>query len=286
MTGIGSSAVSEDPGSDIGRVWQSPDFSPTRSPNRVTQPQTAPVESRPLEWTVVSWNVLGARRPDLSRLADVLAERSPDVVMLQEVQRGQAEELARRLGMRFTWAFKHNPWRPFFSAWAEGAAILTPHQLGAPAHTQISTAGSKRSWRRRILQWALVGRDDRSAYLVYNAHLTPDAQESEARMGEGRRIAEIVAENGDSPPAIIGGDMNADVGESVLDVIPGRRAETSATNPADAPVVTIDHVVVPDAATVVSADVPEGGAEWRELSDHLPVTVTFSLDWVDGDWVG
>lgn len=256
------------------------------SPERVIRGRLPFVESRQLEWTVVTWNILGARRPDLGRVADVLAERSADVVVLQEVRRPQAEELARRLHMRYTWAFKHNPWRPFFSRWAEGASILTPHQLGVPAHTRISTAGSKWSWRRRILQWALVGREDTSAYLVYNAHLTPHASETDARIGEGRRIAEIVAENGDSPPAVIGGDMNADIGERVLDLIPGSRADTSSTNPADAPVVTIDHVFVPDAASIVSVDVPEGGPEWRELSDHLPVTVTFALDWVDGDWVG
>ncbi|BAN01969.1 hypothetical protein YM304_16550 [Ilumatobacter coccineus YM16-304] len=240
------------------------------------------VETTGLEWAVLSWNVQGTKHTDLERVADVIRNESPDVVVLQEIRRSQATELAERLQMKFTWSFKHHVFSPFFRDRAEGAAILTPHALDAAAHTVISEATSRRSYKRRIAQWALVGRPDTSAYRIYNVHLSPHNRPDQRRL-EAIRVAGLVAEHGDSPPAIVAGDFN-DAGEPiVIATLPGiEHVPPPPTNPSDDPIACLDHVLVPAEARDVSVSVPAGGADWAELSDHLPVTVRFTLDWVQG----
>lgn len=240
------------------------------------------VETTGLEWAVLTWNLQGTKHTNVERVADVISGESPDVVVLQEVRRNQAVELAERLRMKFTWSFKHHPFSPFFPSRAEGAAILTPHALDAAAHTVISQTTSRRSYKRRIAQWALVGRPDTSAYRVYNAHLSPHDRPDQRRL-EAIRIAGLVAEHGEHPPAIVAGDFN-DAGEPiVIATLPGvEHVAPPATNPSQAPVDCLDHVLVPAEARDVSVSVPAGGDEWAKLSDHLPVTVRFTLDWVQG----
>jgi endonuclease/exonuclease/phosphatase family metal-dependent hydrolase len=43
------------------------------------------------------------------------------------------------------------------------------------------------------------------------------------------------------------------------------------------PAQLLDHVLLPAAATDVSVSVPRGGTDWAAISDHLPVTVRFSI---------
>lgn len=238
------------------------------------------------EWAVLTWNVQGTKRTDLDRLGEFISLQSPDVVLLQEVRRSQATELADRLSMAHCWNEKHHPFRPLLPDRAEGAAILTPHELTAPGHEQVSNESSKRSYRRRILQWATITRADVSGYRVYNAHLSPHDLVAE-RLAEANRIAEIVASHGESPPAVIAGDLN-DAGEpAIIAALPGIEALSAPlSNPADVPTQALDHVLVPPTATSVSISAPAGGSEWAELSDHLPVTVRFTLDWVAGGFAG
>jgi endonuclease/exonuclease/phosphatase family metal-dependent hydrolase len=242
------------------------------------------VETIELEWTVLTWNLQGSKHTDIDAVARAIVAQRPDVVALQEVRRDQAVALARTLSMRFTWAFKHHPFSPFFIKRSEGAAILTPHALDAAAHTVISDELSKRSYKRRIAQWALVGRPDTSAYRIYNVHFSPhDAVEE--RRAEAERVSDLVVEHGDAPPAVVAGDLNAGPGEDVIGLLPGIEAiEVPPTNPSDAPTQHLDHVLVPPEARHVSVTVPGSSPEWSSLSDHLPVTVRFTLDWVRGDW--
>lgn len=236
------------------------------------------------EWCVTTWNIRGAGRPDLDDLAAVVRAASPDVVVIQEVRRAQAAALAERLRMRYTWARKHWPWTPLLWRLAEGMAIMTPHALDAAGHTEISDGASSWSYRRRIAQWALVGRADTSAYRVYNAHLSPHEARAERR-AEAVRVAEIVAEHGDAPPAVVAGDFNDHSDPHVIYALPGlEHVVPSPTNPADVPTQVLDHVLLPADAVDVAVSTPAGGPEWAKRSDHLPVTVRFSLDWVVGDF--
>ena len=84
---------------------------------------------------------------------------------------------------------------------------------------------------------------------------------------------------------MVAGDFNDADEPAVIGELPGVEGPATVnTNPSDAPRQRIDHVLVPDKATDITVRVPEGGAEWAALSDHLPVTTTFALDWVEGDF--
>ena len=238
------------------------------------------VETVGREWAVLTWNIQGSKSTDLARVADVIAAESPDVVALQEVRRPQAADLADRLSMSSVWNEKHHPWRPLFPSKAEGAALLSPHTLSDTNHAAVSDVSSRRNYRRRILQRALVERADGSAYRVFNLHLSPHDMH-EARRNEATRISAIARSLSDSPPTIIAGDLNDHGSSEMITLLPGIEAiAPPPTNPSHAPTDCIDHVLVPPAASAVSVSVPAGGTEWAELSDHLPLTVRFTLDWV------
>ena len=244
------------------------------------------METVRLEWTVMTWNIQGTKRTDLDRVAEIIAAARPDVVALQEVRRPQAHALADVLDMRHVWDEKHHLLRPLFPGRAEGAAILTPHTLSDPGHERISDATSMRTYRRRIVQWAVVQRADSSAYRVFNTHLSPHDMADE-RLAEATRITALAAALGDSPPSVVAGDLNDAGAPEIIAALPGIEVLTPPpTNPSKHPTERIDHVLVPPDASDVSVSVPAGGPDWAALSDHLPMTVRFALDWVQGGFAG
>lgn len=236
------------------------------------------------EWTVTTWNIRGSEKPRIAGLAEAIAAEAPDVVLIQEIRRSQATALASRLGMRFSWAEKHAPYTKLAWWTIEGMAIMSPHALDAAGHTELRRGTLRHPWRRRIVQWALVGRPDHSTYRVYNLHLSPHERAPDRRE-EAVRVAEIVRGHGDVPPAIVGGDFNDDLDSSIIYALPGiEHIGVPPANPSDVPTRTLDHVLLPTDATDVSVTVPGGGDDWTALSDHLPVTVRFTLDWVEGEF--
>jgi endonuclease/exonuclease/phosphatase family metal-dependent hydrolase len=253
------------------------------SPGRVRPiGKTGRVVSVARTWTVTTWNVHGAARPPIASIAARLRALPSDVIALQEVRSAQAAALANALGMQHHWSLKHYPWTPLMKAKAEGAAILTPHSLESAGSESLPPAPSRWTYRHRIVLWALVRRADRSAYRVYNVHLTSGGDQAE-RLRQAQHVAALVTAHGGAP-AIVAGDLN-DASAAIVDALPGSEGPATApTNPAGEPTQRIDHVLVPDGATEISVSVPAGGDEWAALSDHLPVTTTFSLDWVEGDF--
>jgi endonuclease/exonuclease/phosphatase family metal-dependent hydrolase len=228
-------------------------------------------------WTVLTWNVRGSAGPDLDAVATRIAAESPDVVALQEIRRSQATSLAHSLSMRYSWAFKHHPFTPAMWWLAEGMSIMSPHALDAAGHTELSEGRSSWSWRRRIAQWALVGRPDRSALRIYNLHLSPHDAPA-ARRAEAVRLTSIVTEHGTEPPAVVAGDFNDADDPQIIYALPGiEHMLPPDTNPSDSPTQLLDHVLLPPEAHGVAVTVPAGGAEWAALSDHLPVTVRFEI---------
>jgi endonuclease/exonuclease/phosphatase family metal-dependent hydrolase len=240
-----------------------------------------PVTTVARRWTVTTWNLRGTERPPLDRVADHLASTSSDVVVLQEVQRAQADDLAGRLAMTHTWARKHYPRTPLLAGQAEGLAILTPHALREPGSRELTKASSW-SWRRRIVQWALVERADHSAYRVVNLHLSPH-DEHDRRVEEAERIREWFVPDAGAP-LVLAGDVNDDGGGVVAALQGVEHVAAPPTCPPERPTTRLDRVLLPAAATGVTVDVPAGGPAWAELSDHLPLTVAFDLDWVQGDF--
>ncbi len=241
-----------------------------------TEPADPPPHSAH-RWAVLSWNVHGAAKPDVAALADAILTESPDVVAIQEIRKGQAASLAGALRMRYSWSLKHSPYTKLMWWRSEGMAIMTPHLLDAVGHTEISDGQPVRSWRRRIAQWGLVGRSDRSMLMIYNLHLSPH-DDADSRRAEAVRVRALVATIGDDPPAVVAGDFNDAGDPSIVDTLPGiEHVVPPMTNPAGVPTQLLDHVLLPAGALDVSVSVPSGGDEWAGLSDHLPVTVRFDL---------
>jgi endonuclease/exonuclease/phosphatase family metal-dependent hydrolase len=234
-------------------------------------------------WTVTTWNLHASAGPPIASVAARLRSLAPDVIALQEVQRRDAASLAKALGMQHHWALKHYPWTPLLRSKAEGMAILTPHTLSATGSASLTPTRSQWSYKRRIVVWGLVARPDHSAYRVYDAHLIGGGATGD-RLDQATRVAALVAEHGGAP-AVVAGDFNDGDEPAVIEALSGIEGPTTAnTNPADTPRQRIDHVLVPAKATDITVRVPDGGAEWAALSDHLPVTTTFALDWVEGDF--
>jgi endonuclease/exonuclease/phosphatase family metal-dependent hydrolase len=243
----------------------------------MTSDSTASGSRARARWTVLTWNLHGSAGPDLDAAAAAIIDESPDIVVLQEVRKRQAASLAGSVRMRYSWVFKHAPYTKLLWWRSEGMAIMTPHLLDAVGHTEISDHQPTRSWRRRVAQWGLVGRADRSMVMIYNLHLSPH-DDHESRRAEAGRVNELVANIGDDPPPIVAGDFNDADDPSVIDALPGvEHVVPAMSNPSDDPIQLLDHVLLPAGATEVTVSVPSGGPEWAAISDHLPVTVRCTL---------
>ena len=230
---------------------------------------------------MLSWNLQGSRRVPTGPVAGAIAAFAPDVVALQEVRRGQARKLARALGMRVTWVLKHNPFTRAGWWLAEGMAILTAHDLDVGKTTVLSHGRSVRTFRRRIMHAASIGRDAATLDL-FNVHLegvVPTRVEQAGRAAEA-----IVAAANDGAVrlarTVVAGDLNApDDPDTLAPFLRLGLADPggSLTSPAVSPIHRVDFLLVPEAAEIVSLSVVVGGQPWASWSDHLPAVVTFSL---------
>jgi endonuclease/exonuclease/phosphatase family metal-dependent hydrolase len=237
-------------------------------------------------WTVVSWNLQGRERPRVLLPSAALGAFDADVVALQEVRWWQAWRIARRLGMRIDWRLKHFPFTRFVFPFAEGAAILTPHELRRRGSTEISPGRPLTTYRRRIAQWATVQRADGETLQVFNAHLSPGSL-ADDRRAEARRLAELVRRRSSGHHQLIAGDLNDADEPEVIEILPlTEHARPAPTNPTIDPSQVLDHVLLPPGAVHERTAVPQTAGIWVQMSDHLPVIVTFRLPGDDAGSAG
>ncbi len=231
---------------------------------------------------VLTWNLQGREEPDLDAVAAEIADRFPDVVVLQEVQRRQALALGARLGWSVEWRFKHWP----VVVAAEGAAVLTPRPVAGVRTTCLAGFLTFWSWRRRI---ALRVDPGDLGLVVVDTHLGAHVSDEERV-----RQAGLVAALAGRGPALVAGDLNDLPGSRTLtafaaagfrDAWPeGAGAdEPGHTNwepgPRDGPPTQrLDYVLVSADLAVVAAECPSpdepGFARYGRLSDHLPLVVS------------
>jgi endonuclease/exonuclease/phosphatase family metal-dependent hydrolase len=228
-------------------------------------------------WTVLTWNVLGREQRHLDRVAAHIRSVIPDVVALQEVRRAQARALARQLGWRVAWRRKHFPYGPMW--WrAEGLALLSPWPISSPRRHSLTPGESIFTYRHRIVLSATVKHDD-EALQVHNVHLASDSPD--ARVAQAARLAAMITAEHIGTGRVVCGDLNVhgDEPEVMRELRPLGLVDhgLDPTNPSNAPRLRLDVVLVPSTATDVVVDVPEPGESWREVSDHLPVTATFTV---------
>jgi len=227
-------------------------------------------------WSVTSWNVRGSGRPPVDALAEVIAEQAPDVVAIQEIRSRQADALAEALHMDMRWSCKHFPYTPVLYRKAEGLAVLSPHRLEDAASAELTLGESWSAYRRRIVQWADVERDD-AGIRIYNAHLA-SGNDAYERRAQAARLTNLVTRHRNRRPVVVAGDLNDDTDVAVIAALPGvEHVAPPPSNPSDVPTQSLDHVLLPREAIEVTVSMPDGGEEWAALSDHLPLTVRFAL---------
>jgi endonuclease/exonuclease/phosphatase family metal-dependent hydrolase len=227
-------------------------------------------------WRVLTWNVRGAARPPLARLAEVIREYEPDAVALQEIQPHQARHLATLLGWQHRWGRKHYPYSHAVWWKAEGLAIMSPHQLERFVRQTISPGVHPWTWRHRVLLAADVVRGDAHLRLV-NTHLAAHASGADQRIAQAGRVAARVRTDA-APLTVVAGDLNAPGEVEVLREFRSvglRDVGGGPTNPSIAPTQRLDYVLIPDHARLVEQAQPDGGEWWWALSDHIPVLVAF-----------
>jgi endonuclease/exonuclease/phosphatase family metal-dependent hydrolase len=234
---------------------------------------------------VLTWNVQGARGLDVATAGELLRAARPDVIVLQEVQRRQAERLAGAVGMAdHRWVLKHWP----VVRRAEGLAVLTQHRLVSSTAFRIRR-GPFWSSRRRIGIDATV---DTGAVVVrvLDVHLSASGD-------AGRRVAEarlLIDRAGSAVPApVIAGDLNDHprdgahvelVGAGWVDAwhrVHGDSAGATNWTPGPRagrePTQRLDYVLAPSGSVVEDAAVlgpPRSPDEMGALSDHLPLVAT------------
>jgi len=229
-------------------------------------------------WRVTTWNILGAKDPDLGEIAGVLREQDIDVAGLQEIRRSQIRRLSKQLGWHYAWARKHYPYSPLVWWRAEGIGIVSPWTVSKRMRTSISPGVSTWIFKHRVLLAATIARRD-GALRVFNTHLASD--DADERIAQAKRVADRLR----ADPArvkIVTGDLNTTDGSEV-EVMREFRTVGLAdpggndTEPANAPFQRLDYVLVPFDSHVNRTHTPEGSDIWRALSDHLPVLVEFEL---------
>jgi endonuclease/exonuclease/phosphatase family metal-dependent hydrolase len=229
-------------------------------------------------WRVLTWNILGSRRPNLDVISEVISGYSPDIVAMQEVRHRQARGLARRLGWRVVWTRKHYPYSPLVWWRAEGLAVLSPHKIDELATVSISPGVSTWTYRHRVAMAATATRrsddePDGSILRLVNTHLA--SHSADDRIAQARRVVPLI---GDRRPAVVAGDLNSvdevevirEFGVACL-IDPGG----DYSSPSIVPRQRLDYVLIPDSAAVTARLTPVGGEQWHQLSDHLPVLVEF-----------
>ncbi len=241
---------------------------------------------------ILTYNVhrcLGSdRRIDVDRIADVIAARAPDIVVLQEVDVGrartggvdQAHKLAQRLGMtsRFNAALT-------VEEELYGDAILTalPERLvkagplpGYAPIPQLETRGAL---------WVAITLAGGVELQVINTHLglVPREQQIQATALAGKAW---LGDEAAKDPLILLGDFNATARtvayrtltrrlKDARALLPGRRRRL-ATFPASMPMLRIDHVFVSGGVKVTRMAAPSDPIA-RVASDHLPLIVDFEV---------
>ena len=231
---------------------------------------------------LVTWNLQGGHGFDAATAAGrlrALAGRTPDVVVLQEVQPAQARRLAKVLGHESHWVFKHWP----LPRGMEGLAVLAPPGAVRRTHSLVLRRAAFWSWRRRVALLAEI-----EGIVVADVHLSPDSESR--RQNEAAFVVAAVEAFADGLPVVIAGDLNDldetggrgalathgyrdawEQGAGATNWTGGRRAGRPPTQRLDS--VLVGPGMHAD-AWIPGPDVGTGYDTWAELSDHLPLVAT------------
>jgi endonuclease/exonuclease/phosphatase family metal-dependent hydrolase len=217
-------------------------------------------------------------RVDLGRIAEVIRERSPDVVTLQEVDYGrtrsgiidQSDQLARRLGMeaRFAPCMDHDEDGHYGIATLTRVPIISSRQVALPRGVNPRLSEPRSALVTR-LEW-----EDGELDLI-NTHLSLRPSE---RALQGPALAALGEHHGHDHGLVVAGDFNCGPGSGtfrrLLDRL--RRVHVSAPSwPSRWPFLRLDHVLYRGDLHASDAEVVADKLA-RRASDHLPVVASFA----------
>lgn len=230
------------------------------------------------ELRVVSYNIRHGEgmdgRVDLERIARVLESLRPDLVALQEVDRGctrsggvdQAAVLGRRLGL-------HHAFAAFmeYQGGEYGLAVLSLHPLEEVLRHVLPPGAEPRT----ALEVRVRPPGASSPLSFVGIHLDWTREE----LREAQVAALVHALRPRAHPVVVAGDYNATPGSpSLARLVDAGWAFLdkggAPTFPADVPRVEIDHVAV---RGIPAAAGTSGVHDEREASDHRPVVATLPL---------
>lgn len=239
----------------------------------------------PSQIRVLSYNIHhgegGDRRVDLARIAAVIREAKPDLVALQEVDKGvartgrvdQPAQLAELTGL--TVAFEKNI---DYQGGEYGNAVLS--RLPIVAQRNHALPKSQPGEQRGMLEVRVQAAGGREVVLLAtHFDYRPDDTE---RIGSAALVRELLAGRPDAP-LILAGDLNdlpdsrvlADLRQVLTDCVSAAGDPATWTYPADRPERRIDYILhnargLRCLETRVLAE--------PIASDHRPVLSVFALD--------
>jgi endonuclease/exonuclease/phosphatase family metal-dependent hydrolase len=246
------------------------------------------IEYTPL--TIMTWNLQGSQRPDITKVADKIQQFQPNIIAIQEIQKHQARALARRLEWSYVWAFKHNGYGPLLPRRAEGMAIMSRLPLSNTGRTTLSSGYGRYTYRRRIAMWADINLNAQAITLV-NTHLASDAVGDEGS-NQARTLRTLIdgwqQRHQQQQHVLIAGDFNDHQRPDIVNILNAEnnhdawthstsRSRNGLTNPTKTPYQRLDHILVPHTSAVEYVEVPDTNNDWATLSDHLPVIATINL---------
>ncbi|WP_406694653.1 endonuclease/exonuclease/phosphatase family protein [Singulisphaera sp. Ch08] len=244
--------------------------------------EVSAVAAEPTRVRVLSYNIHHGegtdQKLDLERLARVIRSVNPDVVALQEVDRGvkrsnkvdEPAELGRLTGMRSL--FERNI---TFEGGDYGNAILS--RLPVTSHKNIKLPSHYVGEQRGALVAELTAPDGRTPIRLIATHLDYRPNDGERR-DSVKRLEELAGEAPDRPTLLVG-DLNSLPDSEVLTLFeaPWKRSTPTplSTFPSNKPSRQIDYVLYRPASRwkVVENRVLDEPV----ASDHRPLLVVLEL---------
>ncbi|TQK68568.1 MULTISPECIES: endonuclease/exonuclease/phosphatase family protein [unclassified Nocardioides] len=253
-----------------------PPPTPTPPP---TAPPTCPTPA-PAQLTVMTFNIhFGTAhngRVELDRIAEEIRGWKPDVVLLQEVDKGrpvsgnldQAAVLGTRTGLNHVYGGNSRN----TGAGPRGNAILTRFPITSATNTHLPMAGGKELRGLLHAQLDVAG----VPVSVYASHF--DHRGRKARRVQAKTVVQLMA--ADPLPKLFGGDLNTGPDSRPIAILKGSGLGDSwavgsgkgATVPADRPGSRIDFILHDGWFTPVQAEVL-----FSTVSDHRAVWTRMQL---------
>jgi endonuclease/exonuclease/phosphatase family metal-dependent hydrolase len=219
-------------------------------------------------------------RVDLSRLAGVMTSVQPDVVALQEVDRGtersggvdQLAELERLTNMHAEFGKAMD-----YSGGGYGVAVLSRWPLRSTGNHPLPGSPDREP---RTALTVHFGSGEGVPLLQFTSTHFDQGRDPEDRLAQARFLNELLV-RGEGQPAILAGDMNSRPDTEVMEIFETQWAVAPAVDPAPAtpsgrPRSRVDHVLFRPAESwrVLESRVIDD----RIASDHRPVLVV--LEWM------